>query len=130
MTRRTRKLLLAITILAAFAVPAAAEDFTGDEADEKTLQCPGPGQSVPKNQEPPGSGECGAKQTTYQGKVWDNDVKCKSGHQAGLWGALIYTAPNNDGVGMCNQDKAIPFQGRIVVQKTSNGATIYADGDK
>ena len=52
---RTFACLMAALI---FAGPASAHDFTGSEEEERTLQCPKDGESVPNNQEPPSSTEC------------------------------------------------------------------------
>ena len=118
--------------------PVAADDFTGYEEDEQTLSCPAAGESVPENQEPPGEGECTDTQNpdeTYQGKVWDNDVKCAEGGQD-LQVAKLYTtgdpAAMAGGVGICNEGGAVPVQGRAVVtgSQEQGGITAYADGDK
>lgn len=112
--------------------PVSAHDFTGSEEEERTLQCPRNGQSVPNNQEPPGPGECEGTATTYRGKVWTNNVKCGSGgtNAGGL--AKVYTTSSgtNGGVGVCNDGGSVPIQGRLAAQGGSGGGTVYADGDK
>ena len=135
MPRRWTKGLVLVAVLATLAAPALARDFTGYEEDERTLQCPAPGQSVPQNQEPPGPGECGANVATYQGHVWDNDVRCNAGGtEAGPTGVKIYQAgsPTNadGGVGICNAGGTVPVQGRVVAAGNSEGGYVYADGDK
>ena len=125
-------------VLAAVMVagPAAAGDFTGQEEDEQTLDCPAPGESVPPNQEPPGEGECDEEtETTYQGLVWDNDVQCAGGG-TDAQAAKLYTtgdpAAMAGGAGLCNDGTTAPIQGRVVIQgsQEQGGFTIYADGDK
>ena len=117
--------------------PVAAHDFTGNEEDEQTLDCPAPGQSVPKNQEPPGPGECDEEtETTYQGLVWDNDVTCASGgtDAGGLFTLYAEGDPADlqGGIGICNDGSAVPVQGRVSASGSQDqgGLTILADGDK
>lgn len=113
--------------------PVSAHDFTGSEEEERTLQCPKDGQSVPKNQEPPGAGECGGTATTYQGKVWTNDARCASGG-TDAQAAKVYTTnsgTSSGGVGVCNDRSTLPIQGRAAVQGSqSDGVSAYIDGDK
>lgn len=124
--------VLAVGLVAA---PVAAEDFTGSEEQEQTLKCPGKGEKVPDNQEPPGKGECKRKAKTYKGKAWDNDVKCADGGQD-LQAAKLYETGGADqmggGVGVCNDGSTAPVQGRIVFQGSfeQEGFSVYADGDK
>ena len=134
MRRRVLKAMAWIAVLAMIGGPAAAHDFTGAEEDEKTLECPY-GKPIPANQEPPGAGECTnpTTQKTYQGYVWDNDVKCASGG-TDAQAAKIYTSGGGTagGVGVCNDGTTAPVQGRVVVEgdAASQKGTIYADGDK
>jgi hypothetical protein len=116
--------------------PVAADDFTGSEQQEQTLDCPAPGEEVPPNQEPPGEGECvDEEDTTYQGTVWTNDVQCADGG-TDAQAAKIYTAGDPaamaGGVGLCNDGNTAPIQGRVVVSgsQEQGGVTAYADGDK
>ena len=128
--RRALACLVAVLVIAG---PVSAHDFTGSEEEERTLQCPKSGQSVPSNQEPPGPGECEGTATTYQGKVWTNNVKCGSGGTdvGGL--AKLYTTQSgttSGGVGVCNDGGSVPVQGRVAAQGGPSGGAIYADGDK
>ena len=113
--------------------PVAADDFTGSEEEERTLQCPKDGQSVPSNHEEPGAGECQGTATTYRGKVWTNNVKCNSGGTdvGGL--AKLYTTQSgttSGGVGVCNDGGSVPIQGRAAAQGSPDGGAVYIDGDK
>lgn len=56
--------------------------------------------------------------------VWDNQVTCGAGTQAG--GATVYAGPN--GVEVCNDDADLPIQGRAIAT-TDDGGYIAADGD-
>lgn len=130
-----RRLLRALACLVAVLIiagPVSAQDFTGSEEEERTLQCPKDGQGVPNNQEPPGAGECQGTATTYKGKVWTNNVKCASGGTSIGGLATLYTTGGgtSGGVGVCNDGGSVPVQGRIVAQGSPNGGSIYADGDK
>lgn len=122
--------LVAVLVLGG---PVSAHDFTGSEEEERTLQCPKNGQSVPSNQEGPDANECQGTDTTYRGKVWTNDVKCNSGG-TDAQAAKVYTTNNgtsSGGVGVCNDRNTIPVQGRFVIQASqADGVTAYADGDK
>ena len=136
MRRRWVAVLSLVLAVGLVGGPVAAEDFTGSEEQEQTLRCPGKGKSVPKNQEPPGKGECkGKKAKTYKGKVWSNDVKCAEGGQ-NLQVANVYTLGSSDpmagGAGVCNDGSTVPVQGRVVIQGSmeQRGFAIYADGDK
>lgn len=127
------KVLTCILALAMLGGPAAAKDFTGSEEEERTLNCPAAGQSVPKNQEEPGPGECQGTAKTYKGYVYTNDVKCGSGG-TDAQAAKIYTTnsgTSSGGVGICNDGGSVPVQGRVVLQgSTASGLSAYADGDK
>ena len=136
MRGRWMRVLGVIAAMVIAAGPVAAEDFTGHEEDEQTLDCPAQGESVPANQEPPGEGECDeASETTYQGLVWDNDVKCGDDGQD-LQIAKLYTtgdpAALKGGAGVCNDGSTVPIQGRVVLSgsQEQGGFTAYADGDK
>src|SRR5687768_5662868 len=106
MRSRWIKGLLLVAAVAMLAGPVLADDFTGYEEDQKTLQCPAAGQSVPPNLEPPGPGECGQNVATYEGYVWDNDVRCKAGG-TDVGGVKIYQSGSptaaNGGLGVCNE---------------------------
>lgn len=138
MRSRWMRVLGVIAAMVIAAGPVAADDFTGYEEDEQTLDCPAAGESVPENQEPPGEGECtdpSNPDETYQGKVWDNDVKCNDGG-TDLQVAKLYTtgdpAAMAGGAGVCNDGSAVPIQGRVVISgsQEQGGFTAYADGDK
>ena len=136
--RRWLKALVWVSAIAMFAVPVAADDFTGSEKEMRTLNCPNGG-SVPKNQEPPGPGECDqVEEKTYQGYVWTNNVKCKGGSTADAQGVKIYhnqSGTTSGGLGVCNDGtgtlgSAVPVQGRAVAQGSQDGGNVYIDGDK
>lgn len=133
MRRRWMKAVGCLVAVLVLAGPASAHDFTGSEEEERTLQCPKAGQSVPKNQEEPGAGECQGTATTYQGKVWTNDARCASGG-TDAQAAKVYTTNNgtsSGGVGVCNDRSTLPIQGRAAVQGSqSEGFSAYVDGDK
>lgn len=131
--RSTRRALACLAAVLIIGGPASAHDFTGSEEEERTLQCPKPGQSVPNNQEPPGAGECEGTATTYQGKVWTNNVKCASGGTdiGGLAKLYVNQAgTTSGGVGVCNDGGSVPVQGRVVAEGSEKGGNIRADGDK
>lgn len=137
--RRWLRALVWVSVIATFAVPAAADDFTGSEKEMRTLSCPAEGRSVPKNQEPPGPGECDEdSEETYQGYVWTNNVKCNSAATADAHGVRIYhsnTGTTSGGVGICNDGTgtlggAVPIQGRAVAQGSQDGGHVYVDGEK
>ena len=138
MRRRVVKPLACLLVVFILGAPVAADDFTGSETQEQTLNCPAPGQSVPANQEPPGPGECtDPLVTTYQGKVWTNDVKCNSGETANVQGVRIYhsqSGTTSGGLGTCNDGTGAVgsqvIQGRIVAEGSTEGGRVYADGDK
>ncbi len=133
MRRGGFKVLACVLVVLVLGAPVSAHDFTGSEEEERTLQCPKSGQSVPKNQEEPGAGECEGTATTYQGKVWTNDARCASGG-TDAQAAKVYTTnngTNSGGVGVCNDRSTVPVQGRFVLQGSqSDGISTYADGDK
>lgn len=131
--RRLARALACVLAVLVLGGPVSAHDFTGSEEEERTLQCPKDGQSVPSNHEEPGANECQGTATTYQGKVWTNNVKCNSGGTdvGGL--AKIYTTQSgttSGGVGVCNDGGSVPVQGRVAAQGSENGGAVYADGDK
>jgi hypothetical protein len=130
--RRLRRALACLAAVLIIAGPVSAQDFTGSEEEERTLQCPKSGQSVPENQEKPGAGECQGTDTTYRGKVWTNDVTCASGGTDVGGAATLYTTGGgtSGGVGICNDGGAVPVQGRVVAQGSPDGGSVYADGDK
>lgn len=132
--RRWLKALVWVSVIATFAVPVAADDFTGSEKEMRTLDC---GKPVPKNQEPPGAGECEGTAKTYQGYVWTNDVKCKGGSTADAQGVKVYQTGSgtSGGLGVCNDGTGtlgskVPVQGRAVAQGSQDGGNVYIDGDK
>jgi hypothetical protein len=131
------RLLVGIGLLVAAvaAGPVAAGDFTGTEKELRTLPCPGEGEGVPANQEPPGPDDCPGEEDdeTYEGHVWTNDVRCNDGEAADLQLAKLYYTGDpvamQGGVGVCNDDDAGPIQGRAVVGgNADDGLTAYADG--
>jgi hypothetical protein len=117
--------------LLTYAAPAAAEDFTGAEEQEMTLDCRYDGTAYPETQEAPGEGECvdRATQGTYQGLVWDNEVKCSErGFDVSPAGRLhINTTDDGLRVGMCNDSAEGPIQGRAVAQTSLRGGPLVAD---
>jgi len=126
------KALLRVAVLATIAGPVAADDFTGSEKEMRTLNCPRGGQ-VPADHEPPGPGECEGTATTYQGYVYTNNVKCKSGGAASQQGVNVYhnqSGTTSGGVGVCNDGSTAPVQGRAVAQGSEKGGNVYVDGDK
>lgn len=136
--RRWLKTLVWVSVIATFAVPVAADDFTGSEKEMRTLQCPKNGEPVPENHEKPGPGECDSTtKTTYQGYVWTNNVKCAGGEKADAQGVKVYQTGSgtSGGVGICNEGKGevgsrVPVQGRAVAQGSQDGGNVYIDGDK
>ena len=132
MSRRWLGLLGVVLALALVGGPVAAKDFTGGEEQTKTFPCPKKGEKVPENQSPPGKKDCRTKkQKTYKGTYYSNDVKCGA-PVADAQVAKVYATggPTDGGVGVCNDGGAVPIQGRVVFQGSSNGFIIYADGDK
>ena len=133
--------LLAVVVLGASAATAAPSggDFTGNEQETRTLGCPGKNgnpNTVPKNQEPPGPGECGTGENTYQGVVWTNNVKCRGGEKADAGGVKVYQQGQTSGaVGICN-DGTGPVGSQVIQGRASasgsatDGGTVVIDGDK
>ena len=132
---RQRLLALFVLVLAVCMVagPVLAEDMTGSEEQRKTVPCPKKGESVPENQSPPKGKQCQGKKKKYKATVWSNDVKCAA-TPADLQVAKIYAGGDpmsGGGVGVCNDAGPVPVQGRVFAGgSTSDGLTIYADGDK
>jgi hypothetical protein len=135
MRGRWMRVFAVIVGLLIVGAPVAADDFTGSEQEEQTLDCPAAGEEVPPNQEPPGEGECGEGDTTYQGTVWTNDVQCADGGTDAQVVNIYATgdpAAMDGGAGICNDGDTVPVQGRVVVSgsQEQGGVTAYADGDK
>ena len=132
--RMTRAMVGLIALLL-IGGPVSASDFTGYEEDEQTLDCPAAGESVPNNQEPPGDGECDEEtEATYQGMVWDNDVRCNDDELADAQGVKAYgtnSGTSSGGLGICNDGGTAPVQGRATAEGSmSSGVTVTIDGDK
>ena len=135
MQRRFLKVMACLMAVALLGAPVMADDFTGSERELRTLNCGGP---YPKNQEPPGAGECTGDATTYKGYVYTNNVKCSSGAAANAEGVRVYHNPQGTtggGVGICNDGSGAVgskvIQGRAVASgSATDGGTVYIDGDK
>lgn len=74
-------------------------------------------------------------ETTYQGKVWTNDVRCAAGGRDAQ-AANIYTTGDagtlEGGIGVCNDGDTGPVRGRAAAygSQEQEGIHVYADGDK
>jgi hypothetical protein len=134
--RRTWRLTgICVLVLAMIIAPVAADDFTGSETEERELDCPGEGESVPANQSEPGPDDCPGESDdeTYMGTVWTNQVTCNDGGVPVGPAANLYAVGDPDamhgGVGVCNDGDTVPVKGRIVLQGSMDeGISAYADG--
>jgi hypothetical protein len=130
-----KRLGLLVLALALVAGPAAAGDFTGTEREERELACPGEGETVPANQEPPGEDDCPGEEEdeTYTGSVWTNSPTCAEGGY-GAEGVNVYaTGDPGDlwaGAGVCNDGDTAPVKGRVAATGSmeDGGFSAYADG--